>query len=267
MKKAGQKIAVVNLKSMSVKLCFMIIHLLLLTTMGGAAPSPSYGQQPPPPGGRPALSGENVTDALRQLKNAVSDLKYELRNHEAEIHLFDNKLQSQETSFEHLRQQLLDEAQTQRDFTKASLVNLEGKTETLNQSLVNLDTLMKGLTNDLRQLKTQSNDSVAVLSQYKQKITELETFLQTQSQHMQNLEVALQSMMDVWQAKEAAREIANKPAIVETSSIDSDRNYKVQPGDSLGKIAQTQKVSIQALREANQLTSDRIRIGQTLKIP
>jgi LysM repeat protein len=152
--------------------------------------------------------------------------------------------------------------QSQRDFARATSVNLEGKTETLSQSLNNLEAMVRGLTNDLRQIKTQSNDSVTVLGQYKQKISELESLLQVQSQHMQNLEAALQSMMEVWQAKEAAREIASK-----ASESGSGKTYKVQPGDSLEKIARSQKVSVQALREANQLVNDRILVGQTLKIP
>ncbi|HEY5912819.1 MAG TPA: LysM peptidoglycan-binding domain-containing protein [Verrucomicrobiae bacterium] len=43
--------------------------------------------------------------------------------------------------------------------------------------------------------------------------------------------------------------------------------YSVQSGDTLTKIAEKFKVTIKALRSANSLTTDRIKVGQKLKIP
>ncbi len=51
-----------------------------------------------------------------------------------------------------------------------------------------------------------------------------------------------------------------------TSSFDG-KVYKVQAGDSLGRIAANHNTSVAALREANGLNSDNIRIGQMLKVP
>lgn len=45
------------------------------------------------------------------------------------------------------------------------------------------------------------------------------------------------------------------------------RTYKVKSGDNLGKIAKTYGVSVAALRSANHLKTDQIKVGQTLKIP
>ena len=244
---------------MNAKILLISAALFSLSTMGWAAPQQSYGQQAYS-ASRPS-PGDDLNNALRQLKIGLADLKHEMQNHEAEIHIFDNKLQSQEANFEHLRQQLIDDLQSQRDFARASSINLEGKVKALDQSMNNIEAMVRGLTNDLRQIKTQSNDSVAVLGQYKQKIAELDNLLQAQSQHMQNLEAALQAMMEVWQAKETAKEIANK------GSSEGEKTYKVQAGDSLEKIARANKISVQALRDANQLTNDRILVGQTLKIP
>lgn len=46
-----------------------------------------------------------------------------------------------------------------------------------------------------------------------------------------------------------------------------EREYKVVAGDSLSLIAQRNGVSLGALRSANNLKSDRIRVGQVLRIP
>ena len=241
---------------MSVKRLYAAAALFLMTASGWAAPQSSYQTT------RPAAPvKEDPNAVMRQMKTALTDLKHEVSNHESEIRTFEEKLQNQEASFEQLRQQLTDDVQVQRDFVKASNINLEGKTETLEQSLNNLDTVVKGLTADLRQMKTQANDSVSVLTQYKQKLSELEKLMETQSQHMQNLEAALHSMMEVLQAKQPPRESAIK------LSEGGLKTYKVQPGDSLERIARAQKVSVQALRDANQLYNDRIMVGQTLKIP
>lgn len=43
--------------------------------------------------------------------------------------------------------------------------------------------------------------------------------------------------------------------------------YKVQKGDCLGKIARRHRTTVIVLRTVNQLKSNRIRIGQTLKLP
>lgn len=45
------------------------------------------------------------------------------------------------------------------------------------------------------------------------------------------------------------------------------RLYKVVSGDTLSVIAQRNGVSLQQLRRANQLSNDRIRVGQVLRIP
>lgn len=44
-------------------------------------------------------------------------------------------------------------------------------------------------------------------------------------------------------------------------------SYKVQPGDTLGRIARNTGSTVRAITEANNLTDGSIRIGQTLKIP
>lgn len=174
--------------------------------------------------------------------------------------MFEEKLHTQEASFEHLRQQITDSVESQRDFARATMINLEGKIETADQSIKNLELLVRGVMADFRQLKTQANDSVSVLGQYKQKFIEIEKLLEAQNEHMQNLEAALHSIMEIIQTKEAAKEIALK-------ITEGPKTYKVQAGDTLKKIARDQKTSVKALREANQLFNDRIIVGQTLKIP
>lgn len=43
--------------------------------------------------------------------------------------------------------------------------------------------------------------------------------------------------------------------------------YTVKSGDSLGKIAKANKTTVKALRDANHLKTDQIKVGQKLKLP
>ena len=71
------------------------------------------------------------------------------------------------------------------------------------------------------------------------------------------------------QTREKQQALA-QPVPSKSSAGGNDRTagtYKVQPGDSLGKIASANGVSVDALKQANGLTNSNIRIGQNLKVP
>jgi chromosome segregation ATPase len=184
----------------------------------------------------------------------ISDLKHELNNHETEIRIFENKMQNHEMALDEIRQQVSEGLQEQKEMAQNLGNNLERKIQTVDNSI-------QGIMEDLRQLKNQANASISILEQYKAKLIELDSLFQAQNHHMASLENALQSLADVWQAKETS---AN--ALVKFTSNNS-KTYKVQPGDSLGKIAAQHKISVESLKERNRLKSDRINVGQTLIIP
>jgi LysM repeat protein len=56
-------------------------------------------------------------------------------------------------------------------------------------------------------------------------------------------------------------------APAETASVAGEQVYTVKSGDNLTKIAAQHGVSIRALRAANSLKTDSIKVGQKLKIP
>lgn len=220
---------------------------------------------PPQPPNRP-MQGEDINSILRQLRTGISDLRNDVKNHESEIRMFEERLSNQENSNENMHQQLSDDFQSQKDFARATHVNVQTKFDSFENRLSGIETQIEnlsrsseGLMNDLRQINLQANDSVAVLGQYKQKLGELESLLSSQNRHIANLEAALQSIMELFQAKEMV------PPLSKSGS--TNKIYKVQPGDSLEKIARANGVSVPQLKEMNQLTNDRIIVGQSLKIP
>ncbi|MCD8483952.1 MAG: LysM peptidoglycan-binding domain-containing protein [Verrucomicrobia bacterium] len=52
-----------------------------------------------------------------------------------------------------------------------------------------------------------------------------------------------------------------------TATATTTRSYTVRAGDTLSRIAQREGTTVAALRSANRLTSDNIRVGQELVIP
>ncbi|MFI5344135.1 MAG: LysM peptidoglycan-binding domain-containing protein [Chlamydiales bacterium] len=241
-------------------MCAKVIFAALLCTL----PWTGWGAPPQPPN-RP-MQGEDINSILRQLRTGISDLKNEVRNHESEIRMFEERLHNQENCNENMRQQLSDDFQSQKDFARATNVNMQTKFDTFENRLSGIEAQMEtlsrasdGVMNDLRQIKLQANDSVIVLGQYKQKLSELESLLSSQNQHIANLEAALQSIMELFQPKDTTPQLSKGGS--------TNKIYKVQPGDNLEKIAKANGISVQQLKEMNQLTNDRIIVGQSLKIP
>jgi len=209
---------------------------------------------------------DQLNQAIQQLRTKVADLRHEMNNHESEIRTLEEKFQTQDSSLEQLREQLTTTLDQQKSQIQGVTSASDQKLEILNQTQRNLETLVRGVFSDMQQLRTQANESVTALGQYKQKINEMEQLMTLQNQHIQNLEAALRSIVDALQLKDPVKEVAAKNNTVHKNTADS-KIYKVQSGDSLEKIAKRYNVSVPALREYNQLTNDRIVVGQIIKIP
>ena len=74
---------------------------------------------------------------------------------------------------------------------------------------------------------------------------------------------------DVSQLKNKAKEYADAvvDAILDYIGYGTGTNYTVEKGDSLYSIAKKYGISVESLKSANNLTSNILNIGQTLKIP
>ena len=132
--------------------------------------------------------------SIQQLKTGMANVKHLLSNHETEIRTFENKLGNLENTFEHNQKQFKSELLARGDAIKSIRLNLEDKTNLLDQNIKNLEALTKGAAADLRQLASQANDSIALLSLQKQKISMLEQAIEEQNRHIQHLETVMQSI-------------------------------------------------------------------------
>lgn len=201
--------------------------------------------------------------AIKEMRDSIEDIRHEVNNHEAEIRVFDEKLTNFDAIIESVRDQLSDSSKSHKEQLKGSSANLESK-------IAALETTSKGLVTDLRQFRTHSNETTAALTQYKQKIGELEKIIDQQNQNIEHLQAAMRSLMEALQGKPQASAKAvsdSSSSSGSVGSLSSDRSYKVKSGDSLEKIARSHQTTIQAIKDVNGLTTDRIVVGKTLIIP
>lgn len=191
------------------------------------------------------------TVALREMRDSLDDLRHEVNNHEIEIKTYDEKVKNLEHILDSMTHQSQNNAQAHKEALKDSSNSLEGK-------IGSLDIQLKSLISDVKQFKNHANETSQSFSQYKQKLIELEKMIEIQNQNMENLQSVLKSMTDILEIKTGTPK---------STTISSGNVYKVSPGDSLEKIARKNNTSIQMIKEMNNLENDRIRVGQSLKMP
>ncbi len=61
--------------------------------------------------------------------------------------------------------------------------------------------------------------------------------------------------------------VSSPAPVAAASGSASSKSYTVKSGDTLSKIASQHRVTVKAVRSANNLKTDRIKVGQKLKIP
>lgn len=189
---------------------------------------------------------DGTQTALRELRDSMDDVRHEMTNHDAEIRVFEEKLNTYEVTIDSLRQQVTDSSRTSQQLTR-------DRTDQLEARFSQLESNLKGLIADMQRFKTHSQETADLIIKSKSKIDEMEQVLSMQSHHIDHLKGALGTLMEALQM--------NK------SDDFSSKTYKVKTGDSLEKIARNQQTTIQAIKELNKLTNDKIIVGQTLKLP
>ncbi len=114
----------------------------------------------------------------------------------------------------------------------------------LNRKIVVLEKNLDKLTSELRALTHFSTQTTAALSSYRQQIGAIDSKLD-----------------EIAKLRSTLTELSRAASPVETAS------YQVKSGDSLEKIARKYQISVDALKRENNLSSDKIVVGQQLAIP
>ena len=126
-------------------------------------------------------------------------------------------------------------------------VSPKGDITSLQRKIAVLEKTIDKMSGDLKSLMSCANQTTASLSHYRDQIQEIDRKLGEVSK----LRSTLSQMSKTYAAPETVTE----------------STYRVKPGDSLEKIARMHQTTADALKKNNQLSSDKIAIGQELKIP
>lgn len=199
-----------------------IFALVFLADGAWAARRPSY--------------EENQSVVLREILDSVDDMRHEVKNHEAEIRMFEEKFKTQEDIIDALRQQVA-------EAVKAIKESLKSQSTALEMKLAN-------------QEKSQVNDLGTILADYKRRIGELEKTIEIQNRNLENLQAAMKALTEVLQGKSAGG----------SDKIAEGAIYRVKAGDTLEKIAKQNNTTIKKLKELNNLKNDQIIVGQKLQL-
>ena len=117
---------------------------------------------------------------------------------------------------------------------------------------------LQAVVDDLGTVRTRINELINTSKEEQERISTLETTVKVQTGQLKLLESALSSLTKLLQSR----------AGISSDSVEAAKTYRVQPGDTLEKIAKQHKVTVSAIRQVNQLEDlDKIRVNQTLKIP
>jgi LysM repeat protein len=186
------------------------------------------------------------TSSMTHIHDTINQVRHGLNNHEHELRQNDEKFNSMESILDNMQRQLQDHSKTHKEHLHASKAVLDSK-------VGDLELVIKGLLVDLNQIKSRVNESVSSLSQYKQQLTTLEKAVEVQNQNIESLHSSMKTLMQVLQGGENAEATAE--------------HYTVKSGDNLEKIAIGHSTTVKAIKELNSLATDRIKIGQKLKLP
>lgn len=179
-----------------------------------------------------------------ELRIELDDLKHALKTTQVDLNLLDERLKKQDNSL----RQSKDQVQS-KDTSSLHLFSLQ--INTLEKKVAALEKTLEKAANDLRSLN-------AVATQTLNKTQELE-------QNFLSHEKRLDEVIHLKGALTNISKAIKGQASVETPS--STKGYRVKAGDSLEKIARQHHTSVETLRKINHLASDKIVIGQELRLP
>lgn len=177
-------------------------------------------------------------------RSILSNLQHEVGNHQVEMAVFEERLITLDVTLDTIRQEVSSLKQQQKDKHTAAAQEIEVK-------IGNLDLSSKSVVSDLKSLKNQLNETTQVLGQFKGRLGALEKIIDAQNQNIDALQAAMRSLAEALQIKEG---------------IKATKIYVVKSGDALEKIARTNHMTVDEVKELNGLTTPKIIIGQKLLV-
>jgi LysM repeat protein len=169
----------------------------------------------------------------------VDDLKYALHTAQVDLGLLSERLQKQDSTVRKIQ------SQHQETPSLSQLALLEKK-------VLHLENVLDKAASDLRALNQSLHQTLS-------KIQSLETHI---SQHEKRLDEVAKLKGTLTSISKAIGQRSSP----EAGNVPLGTTHCVKAGDSLEKIARIHHIPIETLKTLNHLSSDKIRIGQELKL-
>ncbi len=182
------------------------------------------------------------------LRDFLLNIRHQMTNQEEEIRKLRERLDNDARAVDSVRE----DTEKLQDFTRTAL---RDHSETLDTATANFKANHEHLHQDLQQLQQYANSVKELMEQYHRRIQSLEVSVDRHTAGLKSLEAAVQSLIEAFPTADKA-----------TAQAD-DSVYRIVDGDTLEKIARRNHTTIRRIKEVNGLTSDRIIVGQKLKIP
>ncbi|MBI3211921.1 MAG: LysM peptidoglycan-binding domain-containing protein [Simkania negevensis] len=180
--------------------------------------------------------------SLHKLRTDVEEIKHDLNTYEIEYHVLEGKLTDQDHLIDSLKKQLYELKKSKVESFAESVAKIES-------TILSLSKQQEKILADIRQLSSHANETTTALSQYKEKIASFEQSVSAQKEQIKEI-IKLKTLMSQLSPNEPKEK----------------RVHKVQPGDSLEKIARDYGLSVEEIKKFNHLSSDLIVVGQDLKL-
>lgn len=185
---------------------------------------------------------------VHEIQTNIDDLKHDLHSMQAEFQILDGKVASENSGKRQVREDFVESVQNKIDFLTKEIGSLSTRFSSLEKKQENLIT-------DLKKISSHANETSMAISQYKDRMGEIEKEV-TANQHRLDDIAKLKTTLD--SVAKSLKNSKNEPF---------STSYRVKPGDSLKKIAKSNKVSVEDIKKANNLEHDLIVVGQELFLP
>lgn len=193
----------------------------------------------------PRASPATGAVAMQEVRKGLNALQYNIDNHAQELREASERFSTLDEIIAALRQEQADFRKQQQEQQLQTIAPFKLKIREFEGEL-------QKFTQEVQQIKSHMHETAALLSQYRKSLEEMQKQDAVRDKNIEHLRSALSSLMEAMQTQE----------------IETKRDaYRVKSGDSLEKIALIHNTTVKAIKELNALTTDRIRIGQELKLP
>lgn len=190
----------------------------------------------------------DTSTALDEIRIELSDLKHTVNNTQVELQILDDKVKHQDTA--------LSKNKVASASTSSST---DQRIAFLEKRLSHIESGQEKLSSELKSLNQHASQTSSALTQYRTKIQSLENEIAAQHKLIEELSDIKSTLSSISQA-------VKKNSSAAATALSSD-TYKVKAGDSLEKIARSYKTTVDAIKKANNLSSNKIMVGQEITIP